>query len=127
MAVRLVCVWPLQVSIMSTMTWQETNQYERIVRLWPLFGPHLEAALCAVLRAEQAALARACDAVAPNMIMPGGAARGGMPGALRGREGGREGLRCMSRIHMVHSKYSPTNQPTNHLTMTTHSAASSSS
>ncbi|GIL85489.1 hypothetical protein Vretimale_13414 [Volvox reticuliferus] len=49
-------------------TWAELTLYDRVVKNWPLFGPHLEAALCDVLRTVQGSLNRIC-AGASNAAM----------------------------------------------------------
>ena len=49
-----------QVRDMLDSTWAELMLYERVVKNWPLFGPHLEAALCDVLRTIEASLNRIC-------------------------------------------------------------------
>ncbi|GFR42334.1 hypothetical protein Agub_g3242 [Astrephomene gubernaculifera] len=62
-------------------TWAELMLYERVVKNWSLFGPHLEAALCDVLRTVQGSLNRIC-AGASNTAMtqqPGPMAAGGSP------------------------------------------------
>lgn len=57
-----------QVHDMLDRTWSELMLYERVVKNWPLFGPHLEAALCDVLRTVQGSLNRIC-AGASNTAM----------------------------------------------------------
>jgi hypothetical protein len=51
---------------------REASRYERVIAHWPLFGPYLEAALCAALRAAALAASRQCGG--------GGGAAGGKDG-----------------------------------------------
>ena len=53
------------------------RSYERVICHWPVFGPHLEAALCAVLRAIMAAVSRQCGM---KLVRGGGGGGGSGPG-----------------------------------------------
>lgn len=66
-------------------TWSEVMLYERVVKNWPLFGPHLEAALCDVLRTINGSLNRIC-ANASNAALTGAGA-----GGPQGQAGGAAG------------------------------------
>eukprot|EP00198_Chlamydomonas_reinhardtii_P008734 XP_001698071.1 predicted protein [Chlamydomonas reinhardtii] len=70
-------------------TWSELMLYERVVKNWPLFGPHLEAALCDVLRTVQGSLNRICAGASNTAMtqqpgMPLGA--GNSPHMARGHQ-----------------------------------------
>lgn len=67
---RTCVLW--QVHDMLDRTWAELRLYERVVRNWPLFGPHLEAALCDVLRTVQGSLNRICQGANGNTVMQQG-------------------------------------------------------
>ncbi len=41
----------------------EVLRYERVITYWPTFGPSLEGAVCASLRATTAAVSRQCGLV----------------------------------------------------------------
>jgi hypothetical protein len=50
--------------------------YERVICHWPVFGPHLEASLCCVLRSIMAAVSRQCGM---TRVRGGGGGGGGGP------------------------------------------------
>ena len=54
-----VLVAPLVEEMLARLD-SETQRYERVIQYWPVFGPLLEGAVCAVLRESTAAVARQC-------------------------------------------------------------------
>ena len=55
--------------------------YERIIKHWPLYGPHLEAAMCKVMRTVLAALCRSCSIPRGLGLMQGEGQQQQQPGS----------------------------------------------
>jgi len=78
----------------------EMHRYERVICHWPVFGPHLEASLCCVLRSIMAAVSRQCGMTRvrgggdPAIVIGGGGGggNGGYHGGNSPHRGGRNAL-----------------------------------